>query len=98
MSKEEIIEEFRKAEINFDSGKTDYIDDTFTPVLDLVYRLVNKTISDEKLYTVKQMKSYAEHSMVKLLTKYPNGEDDMGEISILDLHRIKKVLNNKDAK
>ena len=53
------------------------------------------TLGDEKLYTKKQMKSYAEHCMVKLLTKYPNGKDDMGEITILDLHRIHKVLNQK---
>ena len=53
-------------------------------------------MSKELLYTVKQIKSYAEHCMVKLLTKYPNGEDDMGEISSSDLHRIKKILNNKD--
>ena len=50
MTREEIIEEFRKAEINFDytTLKThdiavNYIDDTFTPVLDLVEKLVNKT-------------------------------------------------------
>jgi len=43
------------------------------------------------------MKLYAEHCMVKLLTKYPNGEDDMGELSSYDLHRIKQVLNqNKE--
>jgi len=55
------------------------------------------TLGDEKLYTKKQMKSYAEHCMRKLLTKYRNGEDDMGEITILDLHRIKQVLNqNKE--
>tara|TARA_Y100000592_G_scaffold23178_1_gene35916 strand:+ start:504 stop:707 length:204 start_codon:yes stop_codon:yes gene_type:complete len=53
------------------------------------------TLGDEKLYTKKQMKSYAEHCMVKLLTKYPNGKDDMGEITTLDLHRIHKVLNQK---
>lgn len=57
----------------------------------------NITNSDDmKLYTVKQMKSYAEHCMVKLLTKYPNGKDNMGEITVLDLHRIKKVLNKKE--
>tara|TARA_B100001059_G_C17358089_1_gene343742 strand:- start:199 stop:405 length:207 start_codon:yes stop_codon:yes gene_type:complete len=56
----------------------------------------NISINDDmKLYTKKQMKSYAEHCMVKLLTKYPNGKDDMGEITILDLHRIHKVLNQK---
>ena len=46
-----------------------------------------------KLYTKEQMKSYAEHCMLKLLTKYPNGEDDMGEISPYDLYRIHKILN-----
>jgi len=51
----------------------------------------------KKLYTKEQMKLYAEHCMVKLLTKYPNGEDDMGELSSYDLHRIKQVLyQNKD--
>ena len=54
-------------------------------------------LGDEKLYTKKQMKFYAEHCMRKLLTKYPNGEDDMGEISSYDEHRINRVLNqNKD--
>lgn len=54
-------------------------------------------LGDEKLYTEKQMKLYAEHYMRKLLTKYPNGEDDMGEISSYDVYRIKRVLNqNKD--
>ena len=43
MTKNEILREFVRAEINFDSGKANYIDDTFTPVLDLVYKLVNKT-------------------------------------------------------
>jgi hypothetical protein len=45
-----------------------------------------------QLFTKKQMKSYAEHCMVKLLMKYPNGEDDMGEISGDDLSRIQQVL------
>ena len=54
---------------------------------------------EDKLYTKKQMKLYAEHCMVKLLTKYPNGEDHMGEIEPLDLRRIKQILNqNKDEK
>ena len=58
---------------------------------------IEKYVGDEKLYTVKQMKLYAEHCMVKLLTKCPNNEDGMGEISSSDLHRIKQVLNqNKD--
>tara|TARA_B100001769_G_C21643562_1_gene358908 strand:+ start:328 stop:522 length:195 start_codon:yes stop_codon:yes gene_type:complete len=55
-------------------------------------------LGDEKLYTKKQMKSYAEHCMVKLLTKYPNGEDGMGEISPYDLHRITKILYQKDER
>lgn len=50
-------------------------------------------MSKEIQYTKKQMKSYAEHCMVKLLTTYPNGEDDMGEISSYDLHRIKQISN-----
>ena len=57
-------------------------------------------MSKEIQYTKKQkkqMKSYAEHCMMKLLTTYPNGEDDMGEISSYDLYRIKQILNqNKD--
>lgn len=54
-------------------------------------------IGDEKIYTEKQMKLYAERCMRKLLTKYPNGEDDMGEISKYDVYRIKRVLNpNKE--
>jgi len=58
---------------------------------------IQYTLGDEKLYTKKQMKLYAEHCMIKLLTIYPNGEDDMGEITPYDLHRIKQVLNqNKD--
>ena len=54
-------------------------------------------MSKEILCTKKQMKSYAEHCMMKLLTTYPNGEDDMGEISSYDLHRIQQILKqNKD--
>ena len=53
-------------------------------------------MSKEIQYTKKQMKSYAEHCMVKLLTTYPNGEDDMGEISSYDLHRIKQILNQNE--
>ena len=49
-----------------------------------------------KLYTKKEMKSYAERCMMDLLTKYPNGEDDMGEISSYDLYRIHKILNQKE--
>ena len=45
----------------------------------------------------KQMKLYAEHCIRKLLTKYPNGKDGMGEISSYDVYRIKQILNqNKD--
>ena len=52
---------------------------------------------EDKLYTKKQMKLYAEKCMLALVTKYPNGKDDMGEITPYDLHRIKQVLNqNKD--
>lgn len=40
---------------------------------------------------------FAEHCMRKLLTKYPNGLDSMGEISSYDVYRIKQILNlNKD--
>ena len=48
---------------------------------------------EDKLYIKKQMKLYAERCMMDLVTKYPNGEDDMGEISSYDLYRIKQILN-----
>ena len=52
-----------------------------------------------KLYTKKQMKLYAEKCMMDLVRKYPNGKDDMGEISSYDLYRIKQILNqNEDEK
>lgn len=57
---------------------------------------IKYTLGDEKLYTKKQMKLYAEHCMVKLVTKYPNGEDDMGELDPLDLRRIKQILNQNE--
>ena len=51
----------------------------------------------DKLYTKKQMKLYAERCMLDLVKKYPNGKDEMGEISSYDLYRIKQILNqNKD--
>jgi len=58
MTKNEILREFVRAEINFDSGKADYIDDTFTPVLDLVYKLVNKTndIHDVSCFSENKVK------------------------------------------
>lgn len=43
-------------------------------------------------------KTFAEHCMVKLLTKYPNGENNMGEISAYDVRRIKKVLEDPSSK
>ena len=47
MTREEIIKEFDKAGINCDAGVANYIDDTFTPVLDLVEKLVkNCSIPD----------------------------------------------------
>ena len=52
-----------------------------------------------KLYTKEQMKLYAERCMMDLVTKYPNGKDDIGEISSYDLYRIKQILNQmKDEK
>ena len=45
-----------------------------------------------KKYTKEQMLSFAEHCMTQLLTEYPNGEDDMGEMSMENVIRISKVL------
>jgi len=51
MKREEIIKEFDKAGINFDIntdlpyGSADYIDDSFSRVLDLVEKLVSKNKS-----------------------------------------------------
>ena len=56
-------------------------------------------MSKEIQYTKKQMKSYAEHCMMKLLTTYPDGDvwKAIGEISSYDLHRIKQIINqNKE--
>ena len=51
-----------------------------------------------KKYTKEQMLSFAEHCMTKLVTKYPNGKDEMGEISSEDLSRIREVLNEYSRK
>ena len=65
MTREEIIKEFEKDNINFDSGEADYIDDVFTLVLDLVYRLVN---NKSKLCSCSSNDYYVEE--YKDVTKY----------------------------
>jgi len=50
--------------------------------------------TEEKTYSKKQMRSYALYCMTRLLTKYPYGKDEMGEISSVDIDRINDVLNN----
>ena len=64
----------------------------------LVKEMIERDIYGlEDEYSTPKLKSYAEHCMRKLLTKYPNGEDGMGEISSYDVYRIKRVLNqNKE--
>jgi ADP-glucose pyrophosphorylase len=46
----------------------------------------------EKKFTKLDMFNFAEHCMVKLLSKY--NENGMGEISSYDLTRIREVLRN----
>jgi ADP-glucose pyrophosphorylase len=48
--------------------------------------------NSEKKFTKLDMFHFAEHCMVKLLSKY--GENGMGEISSHDLTRIREVLRN----
>ena len=62
-------------------------------VKEMIERDMYGFVSD---YSTPKLK-FAEHCMRKLLTKYPNGLDSMGEISSYDVYRIKQVLNqNKD--
>lgn len=46
----------------------------------------------EKKYTRKDLENFAVHCMTKLCTKYPNGEEDMGEITSLELDKIYKII------
>ena len=50
-------------------------------------------IKEEKKFTKKQMLSFAETCMLKLLSTKSDGSE-YPEISALDLRRIKQVLNN----
>ena len=40
---------------------------------------------EDKLYTTETNETIAEHCMVKLLTKYPNGEDHWVDISLQEI-------------
>ena len=53
-------------------------------------------MKEDKLYAKNEMKLYAERCMMDLVTKYPNGDDDVGEISSYDLYRIKQILNQTE--
>lgn len=46
---------------------------------------------EERKYTKKEMLSFAEHLMAKLLST--NSAEDVTEISSEDLKRIEKILN-----
>ena len=57
MTREEIIKEFDKAGINCDAGVANYIDDTFTPVLDLVEKLVKNCSIPDVIGQSEQLKN-----------------------------------------
>jgi len=76
MKREEIIKEFDKAGINFDIntdlpyGSADYIDDSFSRVLDLVEKLVSK---NKSLHLVS--KSFTPKQIVELLKEEETLDD-----------------------
>jgi hypothetical protein len=85
MTREEIINEFEKAEINFDyannQGKgysADWISDDFSSVLDLIETLVNKTVVLDPVSKRDKLISAA----AKLLDEaYESGRSDCGGIA-----------------
>ena len=82
MTKEEIIKEFKKAGINFDPGQSNYIDDSFTPVVDLVEKLVkNCSIPD----VVGRSEQYCDHAVTDQKTLRCTCCEECGEIlDVLD--------------
>jgi len=54
--------------------------------------------SNKKKHSNKEMTEFAKHCMMELVTQYPNGKDNMGEVSSYDLFRIETILKGYKTK